>query len=117
MGHDGEKVLKREIVEEVARCIAAKMLKSHGFKVKMSMLKPVLENADQLEFAFKTQELTKEDLTAAVQKMKLLYKLEITNTNRIGMEKPGDLCHTLKACNWVCIHIQNWCSCVFIGFH
>ena len=101
MGHDGEKVLMREIVEEIARCSAVKMQKSHEFFVKMTMLKPVLQNAAQLEFAQKTLELKKEDLTAAVQKMKLLYKLEMTNTNRIGMEKPGDLCHTLKACNWV----------------
>ena len=96
MGPDGEAVLKRQVMEELARCIAVKMQKSHEFRVKMTMLKPVLENQAQLEFALKTLELTTKDLTAAVQKMELLHKLEHTNTNRIGMGKPGDLCHTLK---------------------
>ena len=72
-GHDGEKVLKREIVEEVARCIAVKKQKMHEHFVKMTMLKPVLENAAQLEYALKTWELTDGDLKAAVQRMELVH--------------------------------------------
>ena len=100
-GHDGDKVLKRELVEEIARCSAVKLQKSHFFKVKITMLKLVLENEEILEFAKKTLKLTREDFTAALDRMKLLHKLELTNTHRIGMEKPGDLCKGLQACSWV----------------
>ena len=106
-GHDAELVFLREIVEQLARCSAVKMQKSHAFDVKMAMLEPVLENEAQLEFALKTQKLTKKDLTAAVERMKLLHKLQLTETNRIGMEKPGDLCSTLKSCSWVYIYIYQ----------
>ena len=105
-GHDGEKVLKREVVEELARCLAVKMQKTHEHSVKMTMLKRVLKSAAQLEFALKTWKITDGDIKAALERMELVYKLELTNTNRIGMEKPGDLCQLLKSCSWVYIYIH-----------
>ena len=105
MGHDAEMVLKRELVQECAQCLAVKMQQIHAHGVKMAMLQPVRSNAAQLEFASKTWKITEADIKAALERMELLHKLQVSNTNRIGMEKPGDLCQLLKSCSWVYIYI------------
>ena len=100
-GHDAAFVMQRQVVNELATMVAKKKQVQHEFVVKMNMLEPVLKNDMQLECAMKTKQLKAWHLDYALKQMKLVHKLQMTEVNRIGSEKPGDLCESLQRNGWL----------------